>query len=36
MKKRSPMVGIGNYFSRSEEVKEFDSFPIMIFKDDES
>ena len=30
MKKRSPMVAIGNYFSRSEEVKDFDSFPIMI------
>lgn len=34
MKKRSPMVAIGNYFSRSEEVKDFDSFPITIQSDD--
>ncbi len=34
MKKRSPMVAIGNYFSRSEEVKDFDSFPITIQRGD--
>ena len=31
MKKRSPMQQIGNYFSNSEEVKEYDSFPVSIW-----
>jgi hypothetical protein len=31
MKKRSPMSAIGNYFSRSEEIKDVDSFPIQIY-----
>lgn len=31
MKKRSPMSSIGNYFSRSEEIKDIESFPVQIY-----